>query len=133
MPTLTFDTLKFANRLKTAGVPAGQAEAEADALSEVLETNLGELATKADLREVETGLRHEIDNVRHKISDLRKDIDARFEKTESTLRQEISGTAATIRQEVANMKFELLKWIIGLAIAQAGLWISLMKFFPINP
>ena len=49
MSTLTFDTLKFANRLKIAGVPAIQAEAEAEALSEVLETNLGELATKADL------------------------------------------------------------------------------------
>jgi len=75
MSTLTFDTLKFANRLKTAGVPSVHAEAEADALSEVFETNLSELATKEDLhheiRELETGLRHEI-------SDLRKDMDARF-------------------------------------------------------
>jgi len=114
MSTLTFDTLKFANRLKTAGVPAVQAEAEADALSEVLETNLGELATKADLREVETGLRHEI-------SDLRKDMDTKFEKTESTF-----------RQEMTNMKFELLKWMIGLLVAQTGLLLALLKFFPIN-
>ena len=69
-------------------------------------TNLGELATKADLREVEI----------------------KIEKTESTLRQEMS-----------DMKFELLKWMIGLAIAQAGLLvgllgllIGLLKFFPIN-
>jgi len=103
MSTLTFDTLKFANRLKTAGVPAMQAEAEADAdaLSEVLETNLGELATKTDLREVETKL------------------EARIEKTELVLRQEMSG-----------MKFELLKWMIGLAVAQAGLLIGLLKFLP---
>jgi len=46
MSTLTFDTLKFANRLKTAGVPPVHAEAEA--LSEVFETNLSELATKAE-------------------------------------------------------------------------------------
>jgi hypothetical protein len=99
MSTLTFDTLKFANQLKTPGVPAVHAEAEAKALAEVFETNLSELATKADLQEVETGLRH----------------------------------------EMASMKFELLKWIIGLAIAQAGLLtgligllIGLLKFFPIN-
>jgi len=92
MSTLTFDTLKFANQLKTAGVPAGHAEAEAKALSEVFETNLGELATKADLREVETGLRH----------------------------------------EMASMKFELLKWMIGLLIAQTGLLLALLKFFPMN-
>ena len=47
---ITFDTLKFANRLKDAGVPAAQAEAEATALSEVLDVNLKELATKEDLR-----------------------------------------------------------------------------------
>jgi hypothetical protein len=29
MTTITFDTLKFANKLKAAGVPAQQAEAEA--------------------------------------------------------------------------------------------------------
>ena len=103
MSTLTFDTLKFANRLKTAGVPAVQAEAEADALSEVLETNLGELATKEDLR--------------HEISDLRKDMDARFVGVDAKLEK---------------MKFELLKWMIGLTIAQAGLIIGLLKFFPIN-
>ena len=40
MATITFDTLKFANTLKRAGVPPAQAEAEATALSEVLEVNL---------------------------------------------------------------------------------------------
>jgi hypothetical protein len=60
MATVTFDTLKFANQLKTAGVPATHAEAEAKALSEVFETNLGELATKEDLLATKEDLRHEI-------------------------------------------------------------------------
>ena len=50
MATITFDTLKFANTLKDAGVPPAQAEAEAVALSEVLEVNLKELVTKDDLK-----------------------------------------------------------------------------------
>ena len=55
-----FDTLKFANTLKDAGVPSAQAEAEATALSEVLEVNLKELVTKEDLhREIDT-LRREM-------------------------------------------------------------------------
>ena len=33
MTAITFDTLKFANKLKLAGVPDKQAEAEAEALS----------------------------------------------------------------------------------------------------
>lgn len=66
MATLTFDTLKFANKLKAAGVPPEQAEAEAAALSEVLEVNLKELATKEDLK---SGLK-----------DLEMKLDTRFEK-----------------------------------------------------
>ena len=46
MAAITFDTLKFANKLKSAGVPDKQAEAEAEALSEALEVNLKELVTK---------------------------------------------------------------------------------------
>ena len=60
MATIMFDTLKFANTLKDAGVPSAQAEAEAKALSEVLEVNLKELVTKEDLhREIDT-LRREM-------------------------------------------------------------------------
>ncbi len=61
MTSVAFDTLKFANRLKTAGVPAAHAEAEAEALAEVLETNLQDLATKRDLRELELKLESKID------------------------------------------------------------------------
>ena len=50
MPTIAFDTLKYSKRLKEAGVPDKQAEAEAEALAEVLEVNLKDLATKEDLR-----------------------------------------------------------------------------------
>ena len=50
MSAITFDTLKFANTLKAAGVPDKQAEAEAVALSEVLEVNLKDLVTKEDMR-----------------------------------------------------------------------------------
>jgi hypothetical protein len=66
MAVITFDTLKFANKLKAAGVPSEQAEAEAAALSEVLEVNLKELATKDDLK--------------NSLRELEMKIDARFEE-----------------------------------------------------
>ena len=54
MPTIAFDTLKYSKRLKDAGVSDKQAEAEAEALAEVLEVNLKDLSTKDDLtREVD--------------------------------------------------------------------------------
>jgi hypothetical protein len=50
MSTITFDTLRFAERLKAAGVPEAQAKAEAEALrdvfSEALDTTL---ATRSDI------------------------------------------------------------------------------------
>ncbi len=67
MATITFDTLKFARRLKDAGVPEKQAEAEAEALSEVFETNTGNLATKDDmalLRKDLALLKKDFDNLR---------------------------------------------------------------------
>jgi hypothetical protein len=51
MATISFDTLKFADTLKQAGVPAAQAEAEARAVAAAI----GEIdvATKNDLLALE--------------------------------------------------------------------------------
>ncbi len=46
MATITFDTLKFANRLKSAGVSSAHAEAEAEALAEVFDLTGRDLVTK---------------------------------------------------------------------------------------
>ena len=54
MATITFDTLKFANKLKSAGVVPEHAEAEA--LAELFEINLKEVATKEDIKHLEERL-----------------------------------------------------------------------------
>ena len=55
MSTLTFDTLKYTERLRAAGVTEAQAKAEAlrDALSEALDTTL---AAKSDIDGIERKL-----------------------------------------------------------------------------
>lgn len=60
MATIQFDTLKFARRLKSAGVPDAQAEAQADALAELFASGTDQLATKADLNAVEVKLTGDI-------------------------------------------------------------------------
>src|SRR5260363_434942 len=106
-----FDTLRIANRLKAVGVPSAQAEAEAEVLSEVFEVNLKELATKEDLRATKEDLRREI-------GDLRKDMDAEHE----SLRKDIDAKHESLRKDIdtklANMKFDLLRWFFGIALAQ---------------
>jgi len=73
MAFITFDTLKFSDRLKEAGVPPAQAEAEARALAEALSAS--DIATKADLLE---------------------------------------------------LKMDIIKWMVGLALAQVGLLIGIL-------
>ena len=101
------DNLKFSNRLKEAGVPSAQAEAEAEILSEISAVNLQELATKEELP--------------REIKDLHEDMPLKFERTPATRRDEISAN-----------KFSLLKWFIGILIAQVSLIIGILKFLPGN-
>lgn len=58
MATITFDTLKFVERLKAAGVPDAQAKAEAEALADALsESTSNTLATKQDIIDLRMELR----------------------------------------------------------------------------
>ncbi len=57
MAAITFDTLKYANRLKAAGAESRIAEAEA----EVFELNLKEVATREDLKQMEERLNERLD------------------------------------------------------------------------
>ncbi len=61
MVAITFDTLKYANRLKAAGVDPKIAEAEAEALAEVFELNLKEIATREDIKLLEERLNERLD------------------------------------------------------------------------
>lgn len=57
MSITTFDTLKFAKRLKGAGVPDKQAEAEAEAIREAFSEALDtQVATKADIARLDRRL-----------------------------------------------------------------------------
>jgi hypothetical protein len=72
MSALTFDTLKYTERLRAAGVTEAQAKAEAealrDALSEALDTTL---ATKGDLLEAKNEIKLGMSDVRHELGLLR--------------------------------------------------------------
>jgi hypothetical protein len=43
---------------------------------------------------------------------------------------DIADLRHEIKESAANIKFELLKWMIGIAIVQAGLLISILELLP---
>jgi len=103
---LAFDTLKFSDSLKAAGVAAPQAEAQARALAGVLASSLDALATRDDLQASETGVRGEIKQL---ATELRADL------RESELR---------LRGELAPMKWMLATvsaGMVALVFSMVGL------------
>jgi hypothetical protein len=57
MTTITFDTLKYVERLEKAGITRDHAKAEAEALADVLSTGTQELATKRDIGDIRSEMR----------------------------------------------------------------------------
>jgi len=65
MPSsITFDTLAYVKKLKSAGVPEKQAEVQAETFAEILEERI---TTKQDLKELELALRHDLANIKSEI------------------------------------------------------------------
>jgi hypothetical protein len=68
MATITFDTLKFVEKLKASGVPEAQAKAEAEALvvafSEAMDS---QLATRSDINRMERELRSDVNRLEREL------------------------------------------------------------------
>ena len=107
MATLTFDKLTYVDRLKAAGV----GEREARALAEGLE----EVATKSDLAAVKTDLSAEIAAVRTDVA---------------AVRTELAAGDHRLQVEIQTAKHDVLRWMVGMAFAQAGLTVALIRLLP---
>ena len=107
MAALTFDTLKFAERLKSGGMPPAQAIAEAEALRDVLSEALDTtVATKTDIGDVKS----EIRSVRTEISRLDAKLEAKFAQLESKI---------DLKFGLVDAKFDKINWMLGVIIALA--------------
>ncbi|MBF0627840.1 MAG: DUF1640 domain-containing protein [Magnetococcales bacterium] len=73
-----FDTLLFVRKLENAGVPSPQAEAQAEALSAVLqqaeESRLKDLASKGDILRLERDIKEVEANLKRDLAELKRDL-----------------------------------------------------------
>ena len=115
MATATFDTLKFANTLKAAGVPDKQAEAQAVAFAEIVHLNFKELVTKDDLERV--------------AADLRKDLKQDNKDVEQRLTVKIDAHASDTKTQFAQVRGEmyLIRWMLGVLVT--GVLTILVRLF----
>ena len=94
----TFDTLGYARRLESGGVPAAQAQAHAGALADVLDARERKLVTTSTLRAEMAELRNEL---RSKMAELRSELHAAI----ADARGEFKAIHAELR---------MLLWLLGL-------------------
>ena len=144
MSVATFDTLKFANTLKAAGVPEKQAEAQAVAFAEVIQINFKDQATKGDLvatakdvrqelKDVEQRLTARIDVVEQsltaKIKDSEQGLTAKIKDVEQGLTAKIDGSIAEVKVQIAQVKGELVlvRWMLGVLVG--GVVAVLIRLF----
>ena len=113
---IAFDTHQYVKELKAAGFTEAQAEIQANWLKVLVENDL---ATKQDVHELELKLNARIEMVK---TELKHDI----EITKAELQRDIKALDAKIEAS----KVELLKWLIGLMIAQTGVIIAIVKLLP---
>lgn len=119
MTAIAFDTLKFARKLKAAGVPENQAEAQAEIMAEAfllnmdalvttdyLDARLAELEARIDTRFAEHDARMDTRFVEHDARiDVRfTDLDARFARID-------------VRFAEMDGKFRLLTWMLAVVMA----------------
>ena len=100
MATIAFDTLKYSKRLKDAGVPDKQAEAEVEALAEALEVNLKDLPTKDDLTR-ETGL------LRRDLKELETSLKRDMKELESSLKRDIKELEGSQKRDLKELETSL--------------------------
>lgn len=106
---IKFYTLEYARRLAEAGIPADQADAHAQALSEALATAS---VTPAELVLVRSELLARMDTLKSevyaRIDLLKVEIDARLDRIE----ERVDGIEALVES-----KLRPLRWLLGIALA----------------
>ncbi len=147
--TIVFDTLAAAGRLRTAGMPEAQAAAVVTIQAELVEENF---ATKADLErmqlaldarfaetrteiaELRTEVKTEIAELRTEIAELRAEVKTEIAELRAEVKTEIAGLRAELRIEIAGLRAEIadirtdiIKWILGMQIAIAAVVVAAVK------
>ena len=134
-----FDTLEYAEELKAAGVPEGQAHVQARALSRLTEEKLAtkdDLAIlKTDLAHVEERLRGEIAQVETKLSgeiaQVRTELSGEIAQVETKLSGQIHSLeerlGGQLKSAITESQSTTLKWVIGLFVTLLGVFIALLK------
>jgi hypothetical protein len=98
MTITSIDTHQTVKNLTAAGFTDVQAEALTQALRQVQQIDLSDLATKAD------------------VADVRREMATKID-------------LENVRREMAEIKAELIKWVVGIGFAQVAAILAVLRLF----
>ena len=126
---VAFDTLAYAKKLQALGVPAPQAEAQAEAFSEVVLTNL---ASRRDLAEVESSLKHDLAEMETSLKRDLAEVESRLKRdlaeVKSELKLDLAEMKSSLKHDLAEMEFRLTLRLGGVMMAAVAAIAALIKF-----
>ncbi len=154
---IAFDTHRFVKHLTENGFTEQQAEVLADEQVSLLNSNLATQADVAAIQRDIAAIHRDIDALRQEtkasiagvqreievlrqetkadIESLRQetkaDIESLRQETKAdieVLRQETKASIAGVQRDIAEVKSDLIKWLVGALIAQGGLVVALLRF-----
>ena len=120
MKPIHLDTLSYANRLKAAGMASALAEEQAMVMSEVLDSNVSQLATRTELQSTEKALRGEIQAVEKALRD-------EIQSVEKNLKTDIKNLDHNLRQELLLLEQRMVIKLGGMMVLSLGLLTTLVK------
>jgi len=121
MPTPTFDTLAYADKLKQSGFSDEQAQGQARALAEVV---YSEVATRPDLNALEIGLRRDLNALEERLNSKIETLGTRLDGKIDALAARLDGKIDNLEDRTKG-RFTLLQWMLAfnLALTAAVLWL----------
>jgi predicted nucleic acid-binding Zn-ribbon protein len=133
-----FDTHTLVKRLIGSGFTEQQAETLSGALQEVQIVQFQDLASKRDLKDQETALRQNIEEVKRDIKELEVGLKQDMKKLEVSLKRDMKDLETRLTVEVekvrkeidvklSDLKADLLKWTFGMLLAQIAIVAALVK------
>ena len=121
---IAFDTHRFVKRLVGKGFTEAQAEVLADEQVTLLNDNL---ATKQDMIALKTDMIALKAELEQQMATLKADLEQQMAALKADLEQQMTSLEGAIKLELATVKSDLLKWMIGALIAQGGLVVALVS------
>ena len=124
MIAITFDTLKFVETLKESGFNEPQAKGMAVAIQEVQKSNLDELATKGDVREIKSDIKELEQSTKRDIKELAQSTKRDFKELEQSTKRDFKELEQSTKRDLAEQELRLIKWVVGSALASVGIIVT---------